>query len=62
MPVVWSEGLGDPQKPTQILKEIKQLQHQIKKLNVAKVIEESRAEYLGARKTLDNLVLKQEIF
>ena len=42
--------------------EIKQLQKRLELLNMKETIEDVRAEFLGVSKTLDDLLLKQEIF
>ena len=43
-------------------KEIKQFQKRLEVLNMEETIEVSRAEFLGISKTLDDLLLKQEVF
>lgn len=42
--------------------DIKQLQKRMDKLNTEEITEDSRAEFLEVSKTLDGLLLKQEIF
>lgn len=43
-------------------KEIKQLQRRLDVLNTGETTEESRAEFLGVSKTLDDHLMKQEIY
>ena len=43
-------------------KEIKKLQKQLEELNSANLTEDSRAEFLMASRSLDALLLKQEIY
>ena len=53
----WGAGKTNPDKEA-----IKQLQKRLDILNSVEVTEASRDEYLTVSKTLDDLLLKQEIF
>lgn len=53
----WGSSKANPNN-----EEIKKLQNRMERLNMEEITEDSKVEFLGVSKALDDLLLKQEIF